>query len=174
MNLSDDETLELYRLAERQLIYDHETGDFQWSLDADPRRIGKKAGGLTFDGYVRIKIGGHLMRGHRIAWWIVHHEIPDFIDHIDHNKSNNALINIRKATRSQNGANRRIYKNSKSGIKGVHRHKNGKWIATIQINKKFIYIGCFNSIELAAEAYDHAAIDGFGEFACFSQRVDAL
>lgn len=59
----------------------------------------------------------------------------DYVDHIDGNRSNNRKYNIRKATTSENNSNTKIYKNNKSGVKGVSYHDAYGYKATIQKNK---------------------------------------
>ena len=86
------------------------------------------------------------------------------VDHIDHNKSNNEVTNLRYATKSQQKQNTKSYKNSTSNYKGVFKFKN-KWQAQIQINGNKIYLGLFENEIDAAHAYDIAAKEHFKEFA---------
>lgn len=89
-----------------------------------------------------------------------------FIDHTNHDGLDNRKINLRKATPSQNGINRRPYANKSSAFKGVsYDKKSGKWYAYIQQNQKSKSIGRFVSETKAAEAYNHMAQKLFGEFA---------
>jgi AP2 domain/HNH endonuclease len=88
------------------------------------------------------------------------------VDHIDGDGFNNRRKNLRLATRQQNGSNRKLGKNNTSGIKGVVWYaKTGKWRAKIGINRRTIHIGFFSSKELAAKAYDDAAMKHFGAYA---------
>ncbi len=82
------------------------------------------------------------------------------------NRSNNKWENIRKATKTQNFANKRKYSNNKSGIKGVCWDKdNNRWLAQIQVSKQKIKLGRYINIEDAKAAYAEAAKKYFGEFA---------
>jgi len=91
------------------------------------------------------------------------------VDHADRNGLNNQRYNLRSATYSQNIANSKTMKDSKSGLKGVHWHKpNKKWIAKIRIHGKDKHIGCFEDKHQAAKAYEIAAKEAFGEFARIS------
>jgi len=88
------------------------------------------------------------------------------IDHIDHDGLNNRRANLRVCTQRENTFNRRLNKNSSSGIKGVYLHKaSGKWRAQIQVDRKKKYLGVFGAKEDAASAYKAAAVKFFGEFA---------
>lgn len=74
------------------------------------------------------------------------------VDHIDKNVLNNTRSNLRLVSRSKNNQNRNIFKNNKSGYQGVVE-KNGRWYAKINVNKKRIHLGGFNSPTLAHKAY---------------------
>lgn len=88
------------------------------------------------------------------------------VDHIDLNPLHNWRSNLRMATRSQNGANRRVPKNNTSGFKGVSYHsQRHKWRATIQFNGKYMHLGLFNSPEEAHKKYCEVAKELYGEFA---------
>lgn len=92
------------------------------------------------------------------------------IDHINNNRLDNRRANLRHVTRSQNRMNMRLYRNNKSGFKGVHhmktyRNQNKGWRAHIQKDGNGINIGCFNSAIEAARAYNTKARELFGEFA---------
>ena len=78
-----------------------------------------------------------------------------FVDHIDRNRLNNSLDNLRMVTPQQNCCNINFYKNTSSKYKGVHFNKSiKKWIARIQINKKQIHLGCYKTEEEAAKVYN--------------------
>lgn len=90
------------------------------------------------------------------------------VDHIHQNKLDNRISELRIATLSQNRMNRTMYRNNKSGFKGVYQERHsGNWTASIRINRKTIHLGTFSTPELAYEAYCKAAKHYHGEFACF-------
>lgn len=90
-------------------------------------------------------------------------------DHINGNKLDNRRVNLRNATKSQNQANTRIYKNNKTGFKGVifsrAKDKTKPYQAQIKYHKKNIFLGCFKTAEEAAYAYNNEAMKLHGEFA---------
>lgn len=87
------------------------------------------------------------------------------VDHKNHNTCDNRLENLRIATKSQSMSNRRLRKDSRSGLKGV-TFAEGRWMACIQANGKKKTIGRYPTAQLAYEAYCKAAIELHGEFAC--------
>ena len=101
--------------------------------------------------------------------WIWHNDlIPEGfeIDHIDRDKHNHKIENLRLASKSQNGANKaKRPGNYSSKYKGVCKVPSGKWVAVIQVKMKRVHIGTFDTEEQAARAYDKRAIKLFGQFA---------
>lgn len=88
------------------------------------------------------------------------------IDHINHNRLDNRVSNLRICTRQQNNFNTETRCDNSSGITGVYWVKrNNRWVAQITINGKLKHIGYYNTKEEAAEARRQAEIEYFGEFA---------
>lgn len=91
--------------------------------------------------------------------------LPDEIDHIDRDPSNNRLSNLRAATRSQNARNKKIGRANTSGATGVTWHKRiGKWQAQIEMERKSIYLGVYSDLSDAVSARAEAARRYFGEW----------
>ena len=107
------------------------------------------------DGYLTIGINKKLYRTHRVVWMYVHGSFPDGdLDHINRNKKDNRIENLRVVTKSQNRQNITAHKNNKSGMKGVWLHKQTKrWCSTIGLNSKNKYLGSFSTKEEAQAAY---------------------
>ena len=170
------------------LDYCPETGVMQWKprdLNLFPtssaarrwhtRWCGKPAMN-TWDkaGYKVGSIAGVSMKAHRVAWAIHFGQWPkDDIDHMNGDKSDNRIRNLRPATRAENSR----YSTSSYGssrFKGVSRHrKTGKWRATITVNRKQFHLGLFGTQELAAIRYNAAAVEFFGVFAKLNKGVGA-
>jgi hypothetical protein len=86
------------------------------------------------------------------------------IDHKDTDGLNNQRINLRVATKSQNGANHGINKTNTTGYKGVWKVRQ-RFRAGIMLNQKSIHLGYYSTLEEAAKAYNKAALEYFGKFA---------
>lgn len=105
---------------------------------------------------------------HRIIWVYVNGDIPnDYqIDHINGNKLDNCITNLRLATSSENSMNTRVSNRNKSGIKGVSWNEAmNKWRAQIGINKKLIHLGYYDSMIYAEIAVKEARLKYHKEFA---------
>lgn len=104
----------------RILDYNWRTGEFTWRVRPEMpirwnrRFAGKKAGNVNTRGYVTIAINHVAYLAHRLGWKIATGEEPSEIDHFDRNPTNNALENLRAATRSENLRNRAPYKKRKA------------------------------------------------------------
>ncbi len=157
----DSLTVSYDRLLEL-LEYDPETGIFKWKIAISRGiKVGQIAGVQSPQGYIKIGIGGFQHVAHRLAWFYIHKEWVEQLDHIDRDRSNNAIANLRPATGSQNQGNRTV--DNATGFKGVTR-KGNRYIAQITINYCNTYLGSFDTPEQAAEAYKQAALAHFGEF----------
>ena len=106
-------------------------------------------------GYWKVQVQGTRTLAHRIVWLLSHNRWPvDCIDHIDRNKANNRIENLREATIAENGQNRKLNANSTSGFKGVYWDaRKRKWRGLIQLNKKKHALGYFDTPEEAHTAY---------------------
>ena len=137
------------------LHYEPETGIFTRKVSTSPRiKVGDAAGCPDGRGYLQIKVQSRKHLAHRLAWLYVYGEWPKLdIDHINRNRSDNRIANLREATCKQNHQNRSRPSNNTSGHPGVVWHKRGsKWVASIGHNYKDIYLGCFATIEEAIAA----------------------
>lgn len=100
--------------------------------------------------YIVLSIKGkkYNLRGHRLAWYLHYGELPkNFIDHIDGDRANNKIENLRDVTVQENNFNFSL-------AKGYYwQKKDKKFIAQIQVNKQWIYLGRHNTEEEARNAY---------------------
>ena len=111
---------------------------------------GKKLGKPRLDGYCKLTINGTKYYVHRIIFLMFYGYMPEQIDHIDGNPSNNKVENLRETNYTTNNYNKKIMTNNKYGIKGVNWHKTGKkWRVEVCVNKKRLYLGLYDDVELA-------------------------
>jgi hypothetical protein len=112
---------------------------------------GNLAGRVSgFYRYISVNSQQYLL--HRIAYYMVHGTCPEIIDHINNDKFDNRVENLRPATTSQNACNRKLSKLNTSGVKGLSWAKTqNKWFACIKINNKNKNLGYFETKELGAE-----------------------
>lgn len=135
------------KLTAKQLndLFDYRDGDLYWKP--------QKAGTIDGSGYVQTGIKGKYYKNHRLIFLMHHGYLPEVIDHIDGDKTNNRIENLREASRAENNYNSRKPKHNKSGIKGVHWVTwYGKWRARFNVDKKVIDVGYFDDIEEARKA----------------------
>ena len=146
------ELLPYYYKAKKLLDYNRNTGKFTWKVSRGSRaKIGGSAGHKNSCGYIVIGINLNkkqkLLKAHRLAWFIVNHTLPNVIDHIDRDKSNNSLYNLRDSNSSLNQINTPISKRNTTGYKGVYYRKdNGKYRAIIKIDGKNKSLGQWREI----------------------------
>jgi hypothetical protein len=151
----------------QQMHYDPETGEFtRRSSQYRPDRVGCKAGSLNqVHQRIYIAVGGKQYFAHRLAWLYMTGAWPaDEIDHINGNGLDNSFANLRECDSSQNKANTRLNKRSRTGLKGVVPHGQ-RFRAFIQFRGERQYLGVFDTPQEANAAYARAARDIMGEFA---------
>lgn len=156
--MSDSEYTLTQEALKSLLQYNADTGEFIWIRRPHIRSVqkaGEIAGGMCNYGYVRIKIGGKSYKAHRLAWLYIHGEWPqEFIDHINGNRADNRISNLRCANNAQNQQNRKAGTNSAHGLLGVTWNcQANKWAARIMVNGKRKHIGYYGSPEEASSAY---------------------
>lgn len=81
------------------------------------------------------------------------------VDHIDRDTLNNRRSNLREISKSGNAVNSKMNRRNSSGARGVSWSKGmNKWMTTIKRDGKYEYLGCHDTVELARQAYEDAAI----------------
>lgn len=114
---------------------------------------------LESKGYLSGKLLGRRLKAHRVIWAMVHDTWPDEIDHINGDKSDNRISNLRSVTHSENGRNCKLSKSNTHGFQGIHRRRSGRWSAYISIDGKRAVIGTFDTKDRAIAARQQAERD---------------
>lgn len=162
----------------RELLrYDAETGSLTWigpKSANNQRKPGDPQGTPEKTGYLHIRLGeGYFGKrniySHRVAWALHHGVWPTrFIDHINGDKTDNRISNLREATKRQNKYNSKVRADSTVGLKGVCRRPNCRtkpFVAQIVVNGQKHALGFFETAAAAHEAYREAAHKLHGPFA---------
>jgi hypothetical protein len=137
------------------LSYDASTGVFTWVKPPTPVvKAGMVAGALQKTKYLRFMIDGRQYFAHRLAWLYVHGSFPaNQIDHMDGDKTNNRIENLRDVSATLNEQNKIAARvDSKSRLIGASPYRN-RWRAQIRINGAIKYLGLFDTAEKAHQAY---------------------
>lgn len=144
------------------LHYDPDAGSFTWLVTRNQSaKIGREAGATNAAGYRCVTIDGRAYMSHRLAWLYVYGAHADVeIDHINRDKADNRISNLRLVSRSENCQNSSSRRNTASGLRGVSWHKQRqRWAARITLHGLTKHLGLFDSPELAHAAYLQAAAE---------------
>ena len=142
----------------------YNAGETSWKT-WNTQNAGKVAGGQRPDGYIRVGMFGQRFMAHRIIWLMQTGEVPEEVDHINGNRSDNRWCNLRAVDRTDNLRNACIRRDNTSGATGVsYAKRDGVYIAHITVAKKMKVLGRFANIEDAIEARKKAEREaGFHE-----------
>jgi hypothetical protein len=136
-------------------LFDYQDGNLVWKVKkAQAVKIGTIAGWANRDvhgqQYMNIEIDGTAYKLHRLVFMYHHGYFPSRVDHIDGNRFNNHVENLREVTASQNAQNSKFRKNNTSGYKNVFFDKrNKKWRVLLRVNGVNKSFGYYDDLELA-------------------------
>ena len=151
----------------------YKDGFLYWkAINSNRAKINTKAGTITTHGRRFIRLSGKSLMSNRAIFLFHHGYLPEMVDHINHDFTDDRIENLRAATRSQNQRNRKgANKNSTSKFLGVSLDKRNRntWRANIYVDGKQTFLGNFETEIEAAIAYNNAAIIHFNEFASLNK-----
>ncbi len=153
---------------------DYSTGTLTRRVAASNEPAGTVAGYTTDRGYRKVKVDGRSMFVHRVVWMMYHNNTIYTgigIDHKHGREAGDGIDNLRLADRSQNGANRVMCKNNRSGFKGVNKLPSGRYAATLRKNGKKLHLGVRDTAEEAAALYLQRSNELHGEFSIGNRNV---
>ncbi|WP_431608366.1 HNH endonuclease [Enterobacter asburiae] len=144
---------------------DVKTGKIYWKNP--PRKsipVGSEAGSKTKHGYVAIGYKKTYYRRHRIIFYVANGYLPLVVDHKHGVEAGDGIDNLQEITQQHNIVKMKMSKRNASGYRGVSFHQNaGKWQSCIRHNRKTIYLGLYETPELAYDAYLSKRKELFGE-----------
>jgi hypothetical protein len=133
--------------------FEYRDGYLYWKGVSHPNKqhmMDKPAGSIHKTGYRHITWRGKVHKSHRLIFMLHYGYLPPEVDHINGDRANNRIENLRPATRSENQCNRNALANNTSGYPGVSWHKASKaWLVRVMKNGKSHLIGYFKDLELA-------------------------
>ena len=140
------------------LHYDPDTGIFTWCCRKQGVTLGNRVGYLTREGYLRITLKQKHYLTHRLAWLYMYGGWPSLsLDHVNRNRIDNRIDNLREVTFYQNGQNSNLSSANTSGFKGVSWYARDKsWEVQIAFNGMRKFIGRFTDINVAISARKQA------------------
>ena len=151
-------------------LFDYQDGYLIRKKNSGPALAGQIAGHLSSNNYCYVSINNKRHLVHRVIFLWNHGYLPDNVDHIDRNKKNNKIENLRPATKSQNAINSKTRSSNTSGFRGVYWNKKRfKWHARIRVDYRTKHLGYFDSLEEASQKYEEACKAYFGEFSTLDQ-----
>lgn len=148
------------------IYYDPGTGIFTAKLPLNTRKEGDVLGsGGSSHGYLSVLVAQRSYLAHRLAWFYVYGEWPEQIDHIDRNRHNNRLSNLRPCTHQENTWNVGLRGQTASGVVGVNWNQlRRKWVAKISMNRQSKTLGYFDELSDAQAARQDAVQKYRGHF----------
>ena len=138
------------------LEYNPDNGVFKWKITRKQIKKNTVAGTKHSLGYWSISVDNKIYLAHRLAWFYSYAQWPkNVIDHINKNKQDNRLTNLRSVTQKENGKNIDLKKSNISGANGVRHRKDclkNPWQARVMHDRKEINLGFYPTFKEALEA----------------------
>lgn len=133
--------------------FEHRDGKLYWKKAAHPSKqylVGQEAGSIHQTGYRHVTWLGKVHKVHRLIFLLEYGYLPPEVDHINGDRQDNRLENLRPATRSENQCNRGAIASNTSGYPGVSWHRASKaWVVRVMKNGKTVVQQYFKDLELA-------------------------
>lgn len=139
-------------MVKEYFSYNHDTGSLTWLKDSGSNWCKGKVAGTKAGDYLRVSFKGKRFYVHRLVYLFHHGYLPDTVDHINGNGSDNRIENLRGCTQAENNLNSKIPKSNTSGVKGVSWNKqHNRYKGIVQYKGKQYFIGYFDNLEEASK-----------------------
>ena len=131
-------------------LFEYRNGKLYWKVSRQAIQIGAEAGCMRSTGYVIITIAQKYYQAHRLIFLMHHGYLPEMVDHVDGNPSNNDILNLRASDRHTNQYNSKVSDRNTSGVKNVCWHKTKqRWMVKIKAHGKIHNLGYYKDLESA-------------------------
>jgi HNH endonuclease len=146
--------------------FELKNGSLFWKFNRKAALVGQRAGSDHAKGYRQVYYNGKYCLEHQLVWALQYGYFPKQLDHINGNRQDNRIENLREATNSQNQKNTKTRITSKSGVKNVHwANRDKKWTVQMYIDGVKRSFGNYHDIAYAKFVADFIRYKHFGEFA---------
>lgn len=149
--------------------FDYKDGHLYWKKVMHSNKqylVGQEVGSIHKTGYRHVTWMGKIHKVHRLIFLLEHGYLPKEIDHINGDRQDNRIENLREVTRSENQFNKAMCSNNTSGFRGVNWHKHSKsWVVRVCTKGKTKILGYFKDLELAGLVADEARNLYHGKYA---------
>ena len=153
-------------LLNELFTYDKETGKLYWKAARQRIKVGDEVGSDNGSGYLKTKVNNKTYRLHRLVFLMHKGYLPKILDHINGDRKDNRIENLRPVSLAQNAQNAKLNSKNNSGYKGVFWVKSSKkWRGQVKCNGETIYLGEYNDIEEADRVVRAAREELHGNFA---------
>ena len=146
---------------------EYRDGGLYWKVSPNPRaKVGGIAGTINAAGYRDIRLHKKQIYAHRAVFLIHHGYVPERLDHINGDKADNRIENLRPASASENGYNRKRRSDTAAKAKNITWcKKDRRWLVRVNANGSAVYVGSFSALDEAKSAATAARIQYHGAFA---------
>lgn len=161
----------------RAMFEYHKDGYFVRKTSRGTQKAGSIVKGkIEKGGYRRLPINYDVFLFHRLVWMWHHGSEPKYLDHINNDRADNRIENLRPYDKKSNSRKQLKPKDNTSGFIGAHSYCKGGFVASICVDSVSITIGYYRTLKEAVEAYNHAAIKYHGEAGKFKadQNIEEM
>jgi hypothetical protein len=140
----------------------YKNGKLYWTSTKGRALCGKEVGSITPYGYLECRINNKRKMIHHVVWFLHHGYWPKMLDHLDGDRLNNKIENLRECSTAENSRNR--VGSFRELPRNVYLNNNGSFRVALTVDYKQVVIGTFNNLDEAEQAAERARNEYFGKF----------